>query len=96
MGKRMDYENYIKKLKEARAPFDDAGMRARIETRVNRRTQPARLLLAGALAVFLISFMGYLYGRYYAPGGNETLAEYIIQQKDASSDSLMSYVLADQ
>ena len=90
------YEGYIKQIKGVSAPLDAERMKARIEAGIDRRVRSARLILAGAFAIFLIGAAGYFFGNVYLAGGNETLAEYVLQQKDSNADPIMGYVLAGQ
>jgi len=96
MEENKNYEGYLVRLKGISVPLDDKIMFSRIEAGIKRRPRRTNLILAGALAMLFLSFIVYFIGRPYFSGDSVTLAEYVFQQKDANSDSIMDYVLADR
>ncbi|MFA4967019.1 MAG: hypothetical protein WC624_02220 [Candidatus Margulisiibacteriota bacterium] len=89
------YEEYLEKLKDVKAGFDEKKLYSRIESGISRRSYKPQLAMAGALAVLIFSIF-YYNSHFYTPGDGGTLADYVYQQNEPNSDPVMDYVLADQ
>ena len=91
-----DYESYLAGLKGINVPLDDKIMFSRIKERIKKRSYQTRLALAFAVTAISIGLLTYFNADSFLPSGSEIFSDYIFQQKDASSDSIIAYVLADQ
>ena len=89
------YEEYLSKLKRVEAGFDEHKLYFRIAAAVNRRSYRPQLVMAGALVVLIFSIF-YYNSHFNMPGNSGTLADYVYQQNEPSSDPVMDYVLADK
>jgi hypothetical protein len=89
------YEAYLSRIKGLPAKLDGERMYARIETKIAGRARRVRLMLEGALAVLLIGFGFYFSICPYLSGEGVALAEYVLQQENASGDLIMNYVFSD-
>jgi len=90
-----NYEDYINRLKGAKAELDGGKMYSRIEIKIAGRARRNRLLMGGALGLLLIGSVIYFNVRPYLSGGSETLADYVFQQNEMNGDQILNYVFMD-
>jgi hypothetical protein len=90
-----DYERYIDSLRQVKVMLDEGKLRARIESRLNRRTPRAMLVTGGALALVFLSFAVYLGVYFYMPGNSGALSEYVFQAGDLNGDQILNYVFTE-
>jgi hypothetical protein len=89
------YKDYINKIKDGSAPADFDGLYGSLGRKlVARRKAGQRSVLAGAVAILMISLAAYL-GYPLLPGGNGQLFSYVFDQQELADGPVINYVYSD-
>jgi len=89
------YENYLGKIKNLDPGQVDINMHARIESKIQKNRLRARYMALAMLFLALFPFAFYFTSRSPVYLGQDTLAEYVIQQDDPGEDAIINYVFLD-
>jgi len=91
-----EYERYLKRLKGARAEFNDRRLFALIEGRIKKeRARKLELILSSSLIIFVLVFVSYFNLRPFPAGSGENLSQYIFQQGEQNGSQVMNYVFME-
>ena len=89
-----DYNEYINRLKKHEVEADYDQLQLRLKQRILKRTNRARMILAGALAVLLMAFAAYFYYPTQQASNGDVLMSYVFQQENVDGP-LLDYVFYD-
>lgn len=90
----VEYDDYVKKLKNVEFAFNDQENLRRVEARLVRRRHQFELAFSGA-ALLLVIGLFLIHAQPAFPSGQELLSEDVFQQSELNGNPVMNYLFSD-